>query len=360
MPRVIVIGAGIMGASVAYRLAIAGASVTVVEAGRIGGGTSSCTFAWTNANEKTPRAYYELNLAGMKAHAALDDEFGGTPWWHPGGSVEWPVDAAKVERLKDWGYAAEWITPRRLLELEPDIDLSCVGDVPIAYFPDEGWLDPLVYIGAMLGAARSHGATVVQNIRVKETILAGSRVTGVLTVDGQRFEADVVVNCTGRWVNDAVAEAGLHLPMASTVGLLAFTPPVAARVSRVVRSATIHTRPDGAGRLVCIDPHEVVPPFDPNPNATMPQAIELVRRLCRLLPVIGDVKPEAVRMAIRPIPADSYSAVGPVPRVEGYYLAVTHSGVTMAPFMGAAVADEIVHERTIAALADFRPARFFN
>src|SRR5690242_3419923 len=174
-----------MGASVAYRLAVAGASVTVLEAGRIGGGTSSCTFAWTNANEKTPRAYYELNLAGMRAHAALADEFGGTPWWHPGGSVEWPVDQAKVERLQSWGYAAEWITPRQLLELEPDIDPACAGDERIAYFPDEGWLDPLVYIAAMLGVARSHGAAVMHNAPVSAPILAGGRITGVQLADGR-------------------------------------------------------------------------------------------------------------------------------------------------------------------------------
>ena len=92
----------------------------------------------------------------------------------------------------------------------------------------------------------------------------------------------------------------------------------------------------------------------------MPEARDLVQRARRLMPVIGDVEPEAARMAIRPIPADSYSAVGPVPRVDGYYLAITHSGVTMSPFLGAAVADEIIHGRQCEALADFRPARFFN
>src|SRR3954452_761944 len=112
--RIIVIGGGVMGASVAYRAAVAGASVTVLEAGRIGGGTSSCSFAWTNSSDKTPRAYHDLNVAGMKAHAALAAEFGAAPWWHGGGSVEWhaPADRssqqAKVERLQSWGYAAEW------------------------------------------------------------------------------------------------------------------------------------------------------------------------------------------------------------------------------------------------------------
>jgi glycine/D-amino acid oxidase-like deaminating enzyme len=49
-----------------------------------------------------------------------------------------------------------------------------------------------------------------------------------------------------------------------------------------------------------------------------------------------------------------------VPRVSGYYLAVTHSAVTMSPFIGAAVADELVRNRLRPELALFRPARFFN
>src|SRR5438309_11326285 len=73
MIKTIVIGAGVMGASVAYRLAQAGAAVTVLEATRIGGGTSGISFAWTNAHEKPPKPYHDLNVAGMKAHAALAD-----------------------------------------------------------------------------------------------------------------------------------------------------------------------------------------------------------------------------------------------------------------------------------------------
>ena len=166
-PRIVVIGAGVMGASVAYRAALAGASVTVLEAGRLGGGTSSCTLRLDQFQREDTTRYYELNLAGMRAHAALAEEFGGTPWWHGGGCVEWeaPADRAGAgnkdgTRLQAWGYAAEWITPKQLLELEPDIDPAQIGDGPIAYYRDEGWLDPVVYIGAMLGAARSHGATV--------------------------------------------------------------------------------------------------------------------------------------------------------------------------------------------------------
>ena len=103
MAKMIVIGAGVMGASVAYRLAQAGAAVTVLEATRVGGGTSGISFAWTNAHRKPPKPYHDLNVGGMKAHAALRDEFGATPWWHGGGSLEWeaePDRAAQRENVE--------------------------------------------------------------------------------------------------------------------------------------------------------------------------------------------------------------------------------------------------------------------
>lgn len=367
MTTIIVIGAGVMGASVAYRLAQSGAAVTVLEANRVGGGTSATSFAWTNAHQKPPRAYHDLNVAGMKAHAALRDEFGTTPWWHGGGSVEWQTQAKRadqqtnVERLQSWGYAAEWIDLEQLRELEPDIDPAMIGDAPIAYFPEEGWLDPVPYAHAMLSAAhRRHGTKLLCGAKVIELLMRGERVHGVRCADGTQHEADMVVNCAGRWTNEFVREAGLHLPMAPTVGFLVFTPPVAANVNRVVLGPDIHTRPDGGGRLVLIAASEIVPALDATLSPTMPEARELVRRARRLLPSIGAVDAEAVRIGIRPIPADEYSAIGPVPRASGYYLAVTHSAVTMSPFIGVAVADEIVRNRVRPELAEFRPGRFFN
>src|SRR5436305_8195598 len=103
MIKTIVIGAGVMGASVAYRLAQAGAAVTVLEATRVGGGTSGISFAWTNSHNKAPRSYHDLNVAGMQAHAALADELGGTPWWHGGGSLEWAAEADRTGQRENIG-----------------------------------------------------------------------------------------------------------------------------------------------------------------------------------------------------------------------------------------------------------------
>jgi glycine/D-amino acid oxidase-like deaminating enzyme len=151
------------------------------------------------------------------------------------------------------------------------------------------------------------------------------------------------------------------LSLAPTVGFLVFTPPVAASLSRVVRTTVIDARPDGAGRLMLHwNPTDATLNFDTKLSPSMPEARDLVRRARQLLPSIGEVEPEAVRIAIRPIPGDQLSAIGAMPRTSGYYIAVTHSGVTMSPFLGAVVADEIVNGRQRAELAHFRPARFFN
>ncbi|MGE0224709.1 MAG: NAD(P)/FAD-dependent oxidoreductase [Acetobacteraceae bacterium] len=368
MVKVIVIGAGVVGASVAYRLAQAGADVLVLEAGRIGGGTSGISFAWTNAHKKPPRAYHDLNRNGMRAHAALREEFGATPWLHAGGHLEWVTpeerqdQAENVAQLREWGYAAEWLTAAQVLELEPDIDPATIGDAPVAFFPDEGWLDPVPYIHAMLSAAqRRHGARVLTGARVADLVQRADRVAGVRLSDGTVHEADMVVNCAGRWVNEAVAEAGLHLPLAPTVGFLVFTPPVACGLSRVVRTPVIDTRPDGAGRLILHwNPTDATLAPDSRISPDMAQARDMVARARRLLPSIGPVEAEAVRLAIRPIPGDRLSAIGTVPRVSGYYLAISHSAVTMSAFIGIAVADEIVNNVERPELASFRPARFFN
>ncbi len=364
--RVIVIGAGVVGASVAYRLAQGGAAVSVLERDRVGGGTSGSSFAWTNANNKTPRAYHDLNVAGMRAHAALGDEFGATPWWHGGGSIEWE-DAAgqaaqreKIERLRAWGYPAEWITPRDLATLEPDLDRRAAGDAPIAYFPDEGWLDPVSYAHAMLTAARRHGARLTCGLGVTELVSRAGRVTGIRTGDGALHETDMVVNCAGRWA-DRLGPDDRRLPLAPTVGFLVFTPPVASSLSRVVRNPVCHMRPDGAGRLLLHRDETdtlLTEPRDPGPGS--PEARDLVARATRLLPGIGPVAPEATRIAIRPIPRDGLSAIGRMPGTEGCYVAVTHSGVTLSPFLGIAVADEILSGHDRPELSPFRPARLFN
>jgi glycine/D-amino acid oxidase-like deaminating enzyme len=363
----VVIGAGVLGASTAFRLAEAGLRVTILEAERVGAGTSGMSFAWINSNGKPPRSYHDLNDAGRRAHFALREEFPSTPWLHEGGSLEIVPAAeaaaveAKVARLREWDYAAELISPTQLRELEPELTLDALGaDAAIAWFPDEGWIDPVLFAQAMVRRAQTNGAALHIGAKVTEVVVQGSRATGVKTADGRQFDAGLIVNCAGRWINEATPDAHLHIPLAPRVGVLVFTRPAPTLLARIVRTPLVDMRPDGAGRLMLHD-NAIDGDFalDSPVGPTMPQAVRLAENVARLLPHLAGLTAEAVRITARPIPADGYSAVGPVPGVAGYYVAVTHSAVTMSAHLGKLIAREAMGE-TVAELAPFRPARFFS
>jgi glycine/D-amino acid oxidase-like deaminating enzyme len=365
MGHAIVIGAGVVGSSVAYRLTQGGMSVSIFERGYVGGGTSSATFGWINANNKPPREYHELNVAGMRAHMALRAEFGAAPWLQDTGNLEWVFDEQsreaqrkKVETLRAWGYAAEWVTLAELRAMEPDIDPASVGDAPIALYPDEGWIDPVRYAHAMIEGARRGGATLRIGTRVTHVDGSRGRVTGVRTAEGDTVGADVVVNCAGQWLNDVV-DPGLRVPLAPTHGVLVLSAPVPTRLQRIVHAPQCHLRPDGASRLMIHDhgvDHHVT--TDSTPAQALEAAHAGVRSAARILPGLTGARAEAVRVGTRPIPADGYPAIGALPGVEGYYVVVTHSAVTLAPLLGIIVADEVARGRADPRLAQFRPGRF--
>jgi len=365
--RIVVLGAGIIGSSVAYEAARAGAQVTVLEAGRIAGGASAVSFAWTNATGKRPHSYFALNVAGMRAHLDLSREFGNSSWFKQTGSLEWysreeewPAQQQNAEQMRDWGYGVEWIGKDRLSELEPEIDLSAIRNSPIVYYPEEGWVDPVLYSAWLLRAGKERWNVCVHPFTAATAIdVHGGAVKAVRTADGRVYEADTIVNCTGSWA-DRRLEGVPAIPMASNIGVLGFTFPVASTLQRQFHMDDLDVRPDGAGRLMIhkISVDSLVSeekPLDPGGE----EASLLLAAVRTVLPSVQAHDLESIRTTTRPIPADGLTCSGWVPGLDGYYVAVTHSGATMAPYLGKAVADEVVRGHMQESLRDFRPSRFF-
>tara|TARA_R110002020_G_scaffold184947_2_gene382288 strand:- start:7151 stop:8308 length:1158 start_codon:yes stop_codon:yes gene_type:complete len=364
--HIVVIGSGMIGSSIAYECAKAGAKVTVFDAGAIGGKASAASFSWTNATSKNPRSYFALNVAGMRAHIELRRDFGGSPWFWQTGSLEWRTTQAGQEwqrdnfqQMSEWGYGVEWLDPRKLTEMEPDLDLDEIGAYPIAYYPEEGWVDPMVYSGWLLREARRrHGAAICPHTPITRVETKGERVEAVHTASGERVKADYVINCAG---SQADADFGVEkLPLAPTVGILAFTPPVATTLRSQFHADDLNVRPDGAGRLM-IQKASIEKRFDEARNlaADGPEAQELLDITRKIMPILEGVSIEAVRTTYRPMPKDGFPCVGAMPDLANYYVAVTHSGVTLAPYLGKALADEIVGGRRHKTLDPFAPHRFF-
>lgn len=365
--RIVVIGAGIIGSSVAYETAKAGAEVTVLDAGKIAGGASATSFAWTNATGKRPHSYAALNIAGMRAHLDLAREFGKSPWFHQTGSLEWYAKeedwAAQNEnavQMAEWGYGVEWISNDRVAELEPEIDLSAIDCSPVVYYPEEGWVHPVLYAAWLLRAAKERWNAVVRPFSRVTAVNTSSDVKVVRVEDGTTFEADVVINCTGSWANSDL-DGVPSVPMASNIGVLGFTLPIASTLQRQFHMDDLDVRPDGAGRLMIhkISVDDIVPELrslDPN-GAEANLLLDAVRKV---LPIVQADDIESIRTIIRPIPSDRLTCSGWVPGAAGYYAAITHSGVTIAPYLGKAIADEVVRGRVHESLADFRPDRFIT
>lgn len=363
MPKVIVIGAGVVGSAVAYGLSQRGARVTVLEAARPAIGTSRASFAWINANDKLPRPYHDLNAAGLAEYHRLRHDF-GDEFFHPTGQLQVATDPEeraylrqKVERLGAWDYGAELIDAARARELEPDLVFPPAGAAEYGYFPREGWVAGPVLVHRFLEAAVRAGAEVLYPVRVNELRGQGDRVTGVATTRGE-ISADVVVDCSGPAAGELLRPLGREIARQSSPGLLLISEPLPTCLGHVTHFPGVHLRPDGAGR-VRFGSRQVdeTLPSDGTVSLASEPVHELRRRAGAVLPALAEAEIEAVRVGWRPMPADGYSAVGGVPGVSGYYLVFTHSGFSLGPILGKLVADEIVADRPRAELETFRPAR---
>ena len=363
--QVVVIGAGVYGAAVTAELARRGARVTVVDSGAPGAGTSGATFSWTNSCGKQPRAYHDLSVAAMEAHQRLARDLPGSDWYHGGGNLEWGGSDAergqlrgKVDSVLGYGYEVRWLTRAEVLRLEPDMNPAELPADEIAYFPSEGWIEPVRMIGSLLSTA---GAERVWGDGVTGVDVSGGLARCVRLASGRRLPADAVVNCAGPGAAGVARLAGLDLPMRNTRGVLIYTSPVAVAVSRVIHAPHVHLRPDGAGRLL-LHTHDIDDaahaPGDGGISVDQAAVGKVVAAGRVLYPGLAAASVESVRVGVRPIPGDGLPVLGRAPGLPNFYFAVSHSGATLSVHAGALVAGEVLGEDHSGQLAAFRFGRF--
>jgi glycine/D-amino acid oxidase-like deaminating enzyme len=348
----VVIGAGVLGASVAARLTGAGTHVTLLEADQPGQGTSRWSFAWVNSNDKGPRPYHDLNHAGIRAWAELAPDLDGAAWYRPAGNLELATSdsgraelAARVERLASWGYPARLIDAAEAAELEPAL---LPPQATAAWFPEEAYLltEPLI------AHLTSRGGTLLTGepgrVTALDTGLAGT--PRVRTATGAVIETDQVVCCAGRWTPGLAALAGV----AGTVPLVAWDTPGSPAPALVVRVGPvtaggpvrlIHTpqlalRPHSGGLLHLEAPDMPVDLHTPEAELNR-MASELLNRARRTVRGLDEARVVAAQVCARPLPVDEQSIVGRLPGAEWLYVAVTHSGVTLAAHLSRLIAADL-------------------
>ncbi|KAA0972516.1 FAD-binding oxidoreductase [Aureimonas fodinaquatilis] len=367
--KIAVVGAGVIGATVAARLAQRGAQVVLLDQDQPGSGTTSTSYAWVNSNGKEPPAYYRINRAGLEAHTRLSpkDDSG---WLGLGGHVEMAVDEhhranleARIARLRSWNYAVRELTGDEAKSLLPDLALP-EGVQLIAHYAEEGYVYPAKYLAQMIGEARDAGVTVRTGVAVT-SLKASERGAEIGLADGTVITVDKVVSAVGRWTKKFAALAGANVPVREfsepgdiVVGYLAITNPLPVRLSRLITSPWLNVRPAGGGRLMlqALDLDATADPGNvPGPCSELAQTF--LSRLRALLANTGGAKIENIVVGQRVMPDDGRTIAGTAPEAPWLYVIATHSGVTLAPYLGDAVTAELFGEKQDA-LEEFRIERF--
>ncbi len=371
--RYVVIGAGILGASVAARLASADLRVTLLDQDQPGRATSRWSYAWLNSNDKAPRAYHDLNHAGIRAWAELAPDLDGGAWYRPVGHVELATTdggraelEARVRRLTEWDYPARLIDPAEATEIEPSLRLPALG---AAFFPGEGYVLTEPLIERLVARAKSHGADVLTGEPGRVTGLDAGPGTSprVRTASGAILEADEVVCCAGRWTPALAALANPAAP----VPLIPWDTPRATAPGLVVRAAPVtppapirllHTpdlslRPHSDNQVHLEAPDARIDLHTPEPELRR-WAAELLRRAKRTVRGLGDAQVVAYQVCVRPMPIDGQSIVGRIPDAPGLYVAVTHSGVTLAAHLSRLIAADLTTPTPPPRLTPYNPVRF--
>ncbi|AZO72043.1 MULTISPECIES: FAD-binding oxidoreductase [unclassified Mesorhizobium] len=350
--HVIVIGAGIIGASIAWYLTKAGARVTVVSTSGAGGVATPNSFAWINASWGNPESYFRLRIRAMAEWKRLAKDLPGLPLaWCGGLCFDLPADRleAYAAEHSSWGYGIERVDRDRAARIEPN--LAELPDFAL-YVAEEGVVEPVAATKALLADAERRGARIVPGT-VSALAPSGGKVTGVV-VSGETIGADEVVIAAGAGAPAIAATAGVKLPIETPPGLIVHSRPHTKLLNGLVLAETLHMRQTAEGRIIAGSDFGGGDPGD-DPEAA---ARELLTAMRAMLRGADGLEYDFHTVGYRPTPIDGFPIIGRADGVGGLYIAVTHSGITLAPAVGLFAANEILDGERDALLAPYTLSRF--
>ncbi len=367
---VIVVGAGVQGAALAFHLARRGASVIVLERGQVAGQA-------TGRSSGFVRMHYDLESEARLAWASYpyfrewQERVGeGACGFVKTGFLQLVLpehaDAlrANVAMHQRIGIPSRVVGPAEVGDIVPGMVTEDI--VAAAYEPESGYADPTMTASGLVAAARRHGARLVQGCAVTGVVVDGDRVAGVDTGRG-RFGAPVVVDAAGAWAAELASTAGVEIPVeawrhdTAFFGLPAKGTPAFPVV--IDNAAQVYFRPEGRElMLVGLESGNVVGgspdrPFDGLGEATVAAMIDGV---CARVPWMSEGTLRTAHGGQDGITPDQRAILGQA-GPDGFYLDCGHSGTGFktAPAVGACLAELILDGRaTTVDISGYRLERF--
>jgi len=350
--QVIVIGAGIIGASIAWHLTKAGARVTVVSESGAGGVATPNSFAWINASWGNPEVYFRLRTRAMAEWKRLANDLPGLPLAWCGGLC-WDLPADRLEAYaaehSSWGYGIERVDAKRAAQIEPNL----VEPPEFAvYVAEEGVAEPVATARALLADAERHGARVIAST-VSALAQTNGRTTGVDTSHGL-IAADEVVIAAGVGAPAIAATAGIKLPIGTPPGLIVHSRPYEKLLNGLVHAEKLHMRQTAEGRIIAGSDFAGGDPGH-DPEATARDLFAVTKAALR---GAEGLELDFRTIGYRPNPIDGFPIIGRAEGMDGLYVAVMHSGITLAPAIGLFATREILNGERDPLLAPYGLSRF--
>lgn len=369
--RVVVVGAGIIGASIAYRLARRGAAVTVIDRHQPATGATRRSFAWINAGAKSPASYHDLNRRSLEMWDRFAAELGSEVGLRWGGKLSWANNDSqaqilieRIRRLQIWGYPCRILDEAELRIMEPNLN---PGQVRVAEYSEiEGQVEPNLVVAACLQQAEQLGTATQFETAVTGFSLSpmGDRIQTVHTTHGD-LHCDVVVLAAGVDITALAGRLEIEIPQEESPGVVIRTNPLPPLLKSVpviypppidANHDEIHLRQTHDGSMLIGEGSQESLRRDDSQE----HANDLLARATRYLPALSGAHAMPVPMGFRPMPVDGYPVLGFAKAVPNLYITLTHSGVTLCPLISELTALEVMEGIGVEFLQDYRPERFAN
>ncbi|MEO1469193.1 MAG: FAD-dependent oxidoreductase [Pseudomonadota bacterium] len=378
--RVVIIGGGVMGCSLAYHLAAEGwTDIMLIEKAELTSGST-----WHAAGQITHSVSHHglarMAAYGTELYPALEAETGQATSWHGCGSLRVAYDPAEVDWLhytlsvgRGLGHAMEIVGPERIRDLHPFYNTD--GILAALHTPHDGHVDPAGITFALAAGARPRGATILRHTRVTGLT---RRAGGGFTVHTEKGDviAGTVVNAAGTYARQVGQWVGLDLPIANLLHHYLITDPVPefeglaaelpvirddARVSGYVRmeqkSGLIGIYEKAGATTVWDDgtPWEAENAlFEPDLDRIMPWLENAMARM----PVLADKGLRRVVHGAITHPPDGNMMLGPSGVDDFWCCCASQVGIAWGPGAGRYLAQWMVHGAADISMASFDPRRF--
>ena len=353
----IIVGAGIMGASFAYHANKVGIrEITVLSSDLPGekNQATSNTWGWINGYARNDKSYADFRLANLNYWPEIINEISNLKASSKG-AFFWDLNNEElyqtIKQHKNWGQSVKIST---ISELEYELP-------NILNKPNEagfGTNDLAIEgVSATKELFEASGAKIIKT-NVRELVCENNNLVGVKT-DKRIFQDEEVIITAGLGAPKLLSTINIHFEMNSSLGLLVYTKPLPPLLKYPITGFDFHARQDDKGRLIIGGKFDDDSSQEENIKGT---AKKLIQDMATRLNYNGNMILDHFTLGKRPLPVDGRPKIGRLinqkgEKLNGIYLAVMHSGITNAPLAGKLGIDEVLTGKRNNLIRDFFPQK---